>query len=247
MDGWTSTSYNSPRREKLASRKRRSNAATFSGWRRTEARYALSRVGGPLLRTRAGRGETTKGTAGTVIRESELLALKWADFDWLQRVITVRRSLYRGNIDIAKSKKGSRDIPFGENVGGAVMALRKSLHNRGEFLFLTERGKIYDPRVVDRLGFTPLITKLKLQPFNWRYFRRSGARALHNKVPIKVQQDIRGHANPEMSLLYTEADLTYRRSAIKLLEDAVFGVHNETLTDANGRGLGVGTSANCAN
>ena len=106
--------------------------------------------------------------AGTVIRESELLALKWADFEWLQRVIKVRRSLYRGNIDIPKSKKGSRDIPFGENVGRAVQALRNSPHNRGEFLFLTERGKICNPRVVERLGFAPAIARLKLEPFTWR-------------------------------------------------------------------------------
>lgn len=176
--------------------------------------------------------------AGTVIRESELLALKWADFDWLQRVIKVRRSLYRGNIDIPKSKKGSRDIPFGENVGRAVLALRNSLHNRGEFLFLTERGKICNPRVVERLGFAPAIARLKLESFTWRSFRRSGATVLHvNKVPLKVQQDIMGHSNPDMSLLYTEAELAYRRSAINLLEEAVFGVHNQSLTDANGREL----------
>jgi len=172
--------------------------------------------------------------AGTVIRESELLALKWTDFDWLQRVITVRRSLYRGNLGITKSEKGSRDVPFGDRVGEAVLALRNSPHNRGEFLFLTEREKIYDPRVVERLGFAPVMTRLKLQPFTWRSFRRSGATALHvNNVPLKVQQDIMGHANPEMSLLYTEAELTYRRRAIKLLEESVFGAHNESIMDAS--------------
>jgi integrase len=176
--------------------------------------------------------------AGTVIRESELLALKWSDFDWLQQVITVRRSFYRRNIDITKSKKGSRDIPFGEHVGRAVLALRNSLHNRGEFLFLTERGKICNPRVVERLGFGPVIARLKLEPFTWRSFRRSGATLLHvNNVPLKVQQDIMGHSNPDMSLLYTEAEIAYRRRAINLLEETVFGVHNRTLTDANGREL----------
>ena len=178
--------------------------------------------------------------AGTVIRESELLALKWTDFDWLRRVMAVRRSLYRGNVDITKSKKGSRDVPFGERVAGAVLSLQNSPHNRGEFLFFTERGKIYNPRVVDRLGFAPIITKLKLQPFTWRSFRRSGATALHvNNVPLKVQQDIMGHANPEMSLVYTEAELAYRRHAIEVLERNVFGVQNQKLTDANGRELGV--------
>lgn len=52
-----------------------------------------------------------------------------------------------------------------------------------------------------------------------------------------------GHATPEMSLLYTEAEQAYRRSAIKLLEETVFGGQNEPLTDANGRELVVqGTS-----
>lgn len=103
--------------------------------------------------------------AGTVIRESELFVLKWTDFDWPRQVVTVRRSLYRKQIDTTKSEKGSRDIPFGERVNEAVLPFHDSPHNRGEFLFLTDRGKIYDPRVVERLGFTPLITKLKLAPF----------------------------------------------------------------------------------
>jgi integrase len=179
--------------------------------------------------------------AGTAIRESELLALMWTDFDWLRRVITVRRSLYRGHLGLTKSEKGSRDIPFGEKVSEAVLALRNSPHNRGEFLFLTERGKIYDPRGVERRGFAPLIMKLKLAPFSWRSFRRSGATALHvNNVPLKVQQEIMGHSNPEMSLLYIEAELAYRRSAINLLEEAVFGGDNKaSLMDANGRELEV--------
>jgi hypothetical protein len=60
-----------------------------------------------------------------------------------------------------------------------------------------------------------------------------------NNVPVKVQQDIMGHANPQMSLLYTEAELAYRRSAIRLLEETVFGVQNGSLVDASGRELRV--------
>jgi integrase len=135
--------------------------------------------------------------AGTVIRESELLGLKWADFDWLRRVIAVRRSLYRGTLGVTKSERGSRDVPFGKRVAEAVLSLRNGPHNRGEFLFLTERGKIYNPRVVQRRGFAPVITSLKLEPFTWRSFRRSGATALHvNNNPLQGHQDIRGRANP---------------------------------------------------
>jgi len=178
---------------------------------------------------------------GTAIRQSELLALKWTDFDWAERTITIRRFLYRGKLGPTKSAKGSREIPFGGKVGEAVLVLKGSPHNRDEFLFLTARGKIYNPRVVERLGFTPLIEALKLAPFSSRSFRRSGATALHvNNVPLRVQQEILGHSNPEMSLRYTEAELAYCRSAINLLEEAVFGGNNKVnLLDANGRDLGL--------
>jgi integrase len=172
--------------------------------------------------------------AGTALRESELLGLKWTDFDWVRRVIAVRRSLYRGDLGVTKSEKAFRDVPFGETVAQAVRSLGNGPHNRGEFLFLTERGKVYDPRVVERLGFVPVRRRLKLEPFTWRSFRRSGATALHvNNVPLKVQQEIMGHASPEMSLLYTEAELAYLRRAIELLEQNVFGVQKQKLTDAN--------------
>ena len=48
-----------------------------------------------------------------------------------------------------------------------------------------------------------------------------------NHVPLKVQQEILGHLNLEMSLPYAEAAPAYRRSAINLLEQAVFGGENE--------------------
>jgi integrase len=98
-----------------------------------------------------------------------------------------------------------------------------SRHNRGEYLFLTERGKIYDPRVVEWRGFEPLIARPSLPKFTWCSFRRSAATALdENGTPLKVQQEIMGHANAEMSLLYTETDMTVRRQAIEHLERLLF-------------------------
>jgi integrase len=162
--------------------------------------------------------------AGTVIRESELLALKWSDFESTQQVIRIRRSLYRSKIhEGTKTDASCRDIPYADNVAGAVWGLANSQHNRGEYLFLTERGKIYDPRVVERCGFEPLIARLGLPKFTWRSFRRSAATVLHeNGTPLKVQQEIMGHANPEMSLLYTETAMAARRQAIEGLERLLF-------------------------
>ena len=38
--------------------------------------------------------------------------MKWEDFDWSERIIKVRRSLCRGEIDETKTEKSNRDIPM---------------------------------------------------------------------------------------------------------------------------------------
>jgi integrase len=102
-------------------------------------------------------------------------------------------------------------------------------------VFLTERGKHFQPTRVERRAFKPAAETLGLEPFSWRSFRRAGATAIHNDgTPLKVQQDIMGHTTPEMSMLYTAAELTARRQAIARLEEIMFGVSDSF---ANGREL----------
>jgi len=93
--------------------------------------------------------------AGSVLRPSELLALKSEDFDFSERIIKVRRSLHRGKIDETKTEKSSRDIPLGAMVEKAVLAHKQSPFNRGEYVFLTERGKHFQPTRVERRAFKP--------------------------------------------------------------------------------------------
>jgi len=64
--------------------------------------------------------------AGTAIRESELLALMWADFDWVDRLMHVRRSVYRGILDEqTKTEESKRVIPNVQYCGSSPPGLRK--------------------------------------------------------------------------------------------------------------------------
>src|SRR5262249_25640771 len=92
--------------------------------------------------------------AGTAIRESELLALKWSDLDYTNRLIHIRRSVYRGVLDEqTKTEESERDIPMCDTVVRVLLNLQKGPHNRGEYVFLTEHEKIYRPEGVQRRHF----------------------------------------------------------------------------------------------
>jgi len=163
--------------------------------------------------------------AGTAIRESELLALKWSDLDYTHRLIHIRRSVYRGVLDEqTKTEESERDIPMCDTVVRVLLNLQKGPHNRGEYVFLTEREKIYRPEGVQRRHFNSSAETLGIPRFTWRSFRRTSATALHGKgVPLKVQREIMGHTNEETSLIYTEVQLKAKRRAIEQLEEFLFG------------------------
>ena len=155
----------------------------------------------------------------------KLLALKWSDLDCTNRLIHIRRSVYRGVLDEqTKTEESERDVPMCATVVRVLLDLQKGPYNRGEYAFMTEREKIYRPEGIQRRHFNPLAEKLGIPRFTWRSFRRTSATALHEKgVPLKVQREIMGHTNEETSLIYTEVQLKAKRRAIEQLEEFLFG------------------------
>jgi Phage integrase family len=142
----------------------------------------------------------------TGMRESEVLALKWEDFDTEAQIVRVRRSLYRGKLNAPKTERSERVIPYGDIVGEALDRLAKSDRKAPDFLFVTAPGNLFTAQEVTKRVFKPLARSLKIPAFTWRSFRRSAETALHTGgVPLKVQQQILGHSNPNMTLLYAES------------------------------------------
>ena len=159
----------------------------------------------------------------TGIRESEVMALEWADFDRERRVLSVRRSVYCGAVGPVKSERGERGIPYGDALADALEHLRVFIETRhlepDARLFVAPKGGYYSPQRITRLVFKPLAASLSVPAFSWRSFRRSAATALHMAgVPLKVQQNILGHASPDMSLLYTDPNLEAERKALRDFE-----------------------------
>ena len=155
----------------------------------------------------------------TGMRESEVLALKWEDFDTKAQVIRVRRSLYRGKLNAPKNDRSERLIPYGDLIRDAVDRLANSDQKAPDFLFVTAPGNLFTAQQVTKRVFRPLSRSLKIPAFTWRSFRRSAETALHTQgAPLKVQQQILGHSNPDMTLLYADPDIAERRKALGQLE-----------------------------
>jgi integrase len=107
--------------------------------------------------------------AGTVIQECELLALKWEDVDFIGRIIRVRRSLYRGNIDEDKNTDTStRDLPAGPTVFQFLAGLHSTEHNRGEYVFMTASGTLYEPSNIRARAFHQCAEANGLPSFSFR-------------------------------------------------------------------------------
>ena len=155
----------------------------------------------------------------TGMRESEVLALKWEDFDTEAQMIRVRRSLYRGKLNDPKTGKSERVIPYGGMVSEALERLGNSERKTPDFLFVTAPGNLFTAQEVTKRVFRPLAEKQKIPAFTWRSFRRSAETALHTaRVPLKVQQQILGHSDPNMTLLYADPDIAERRKATDQLD-----------------------------
>jgi len=148
-----------------------------------------------------------------------VLSLKWEDFDTQVQIVRVRRSLYRGKLDAPKTEGSEREIPYGDLVREALERLADSERKAPGFLFVTALGNLFTAQEVTKRVFRPLAQALRIPAFTWRSFRRSAETALHTGgVPLKVQQQILGHSNPNMTLLYADPDIADRRKAMGRLD-----------------------------
>jgi len=163
----------------------------------------------------------------TGLRESELLALQWGDFDFERKTISVKRGVYHGKMREPKTEKSARELPLHLAVERAVCGLPK----RSEYVFASPQGGVYEPSSVVRRIFKPTAKDLGLPPVTWRSFRRSAESAMHNAgVPLKAQQEILGHTEVNTTLIYAETNETGKREAVEELGKLIFPKFSQDAT-----------------
>lgn len=149
----------------------------------------------------------------TGMRLGEVLALRWDDINWRGGKLVVRRSLFHKQFVTPKSGK-PREIPLNSRLTEVLKAHR---HERGDLVFSTDDGKPLDPSNVKR-PFQAALKKAGLRMIRIHDLRHSFASQLVMEgVPLRVVQELLGHASITMTLRYSHLAPESRREAVEVL------------------------------
>ncbi|AGC44555.1 phage integrase family site specific recombinase [Myxococcus stipitatus DSM 14675] len=154
----------------------------------------------------------------TGLRQGELIGLQWTDLDFVRAKLHVKRTIWRG-IEGTPKSGSTRTVDLPQSV---VEALRAHRHLRGPFVFCQENGEHLTPGMMDHL----LITTLKRAgirrqkgTIGWHDLRHTyGSHLAMRGVPMKVIQELMGHATIEMTMRYAHLSPQVKQDAVKLLD-----------------------------
>jgi integrase len=179
-------------------------------------------------------------TITTGLRESEVLALKWSDLDWVRQSIKVERQLERphdGGVHFSAPKTafGKRSIKLGSKT---VEELRNHYERQqSERIAAGETWKEYDLIFPSRVGtpihqhnllddFKLLLKQAGLPPFRFHDLRHTSASLmLNHNVPVIIVSRRLGHARASItSDVYGHLMPNMQDEAAEMIDELVTSV-----------------------
>jgi integrase len=100
----------------------------------------------------------------TGMRPGEVDGLQWADLDWVNGKIRVRRTRFRGQNNAPKTKYSTRDIDILPPVRLALENQRPVSQGQSIYVFCTSVGTALDHNLVTRRVWYPTLKRLQLAP-----------------------------------------------------------------------------------
>jgi integrase len=148
-----------------------------------------------------------RAAAMTGMRRGELLALRWMDVSWSQRVIRVRRSFTRGQFGAPKSRRSTRTVPLGDVL---AQDLERHFQSSGftedtDLVFPhTSIGGPYDPAKLRR-RFHAAARRAGLRPVRFHDLRHTfGTHMASVGAPLRAIQEWMGHSDFRTTLIYAD-------------------------------------------
>jgi len=167
----------------------------------------------------------------TGVRIGELAALEWADINFHDGTVTVRRNIVNGIVGSPKNNK-FRTVYLACDIFEKLSARRK---NNG-LIFPDDIGN-YFSRFICRNRLNNLCSKAGIKRISWHALRHSFASQLAtNGVSLKTIQELMGHSDLKMVQRYAHLEPITLREAIKTLEpkkelDINFGHNMATIPE----------------
>ena len=103
------------------------------------------------------------------LRAGEILALRVDDFDFQNRLLAVRRSVWRGKLQTPKTINSQAVLPLPDALAGIVKEHVEKLST--PWLFLTRRGHFFITARIEPLGSCSTVTSSTRERmrFNWAW------------------------------------------------------------------------------
>jgi len=166
-------------------------------------------------------------TAGTGLRISEALGLRWSDVDFGAGVINLSRAVVHQHVGGMKTEASQRPVP----IDGALAAVlyywyaQTWYRQPGDWVFASPQmhGKQpYWPETLLRCYGQPAAKRLGIRKqIGWHSFRRTFATLLKGSgEDVKTVQELMRHANSRLTLdVYAQALTQAKRAAhLKIVE-----------------------------
>lgn len=152
----------------------------------------------------------------TGLRRGELLALRWQDLDLDAGRLVVRQNIVQGHIGTPKSGK-PREIPLSAET---IAMLRAHRHERSALVFCTPQGR-HHPESSTVAALYAICKRAGLRKIGWHGLRHTFASHLAMRgVPLRVIQELMGHASVQMTMRYAHLSPFITKSAIESLDSS---------------------------
>lgn len=150
----------------------------------------------------------------TGLRIGELMALRWEDVDLRAKVLTVRTSLWRGNVTTPKGGR-ARTVDLSDEAARALSSVR---HLKGALVFSQGNGTHLTEDIC-RGALHRACRAAGLRRLGWHALRHTFASHLVMRgADLKVVQECLGHATIEMTMRYAHLSPKARQHAVAMLD-----------------------------
>ena len=176
-----------------------------------------------LLLTKLGVRERTLALldAGTGLRVSELLALRWRDVGFDSLELNVTRSIWHQIVGDCKTEASAKPVPLDSYMADDLRRWRRqsAYSTDDDYIFASETMKGKQPYWPDNLMKRHILPVARANGIHkrigWHTFRHSfGTLLKANGEDVKTVQELLRHANSRITLeVYTQAVTSNKRAA----------------------------------
>ena len=171
------------------------------------------------------------------LRVSEILALKWADFDFEEGTLMITRGTVHGRIGRVKTEYSEDEMPLDPAFADIVLKWRTlcPASEQGWVFPNPNTGGVWHSSVLQGDILVPAGKKIGIERLGWHMFRHSYRSMLDAcGAPIGVQQKLMRHAQVSTTMQYGDAYMREKRKAhgavVQMVLPAKAAVKAETMS-----------------